>query len=204
MKLYGDRNPAPNPRRVRIFLAEKGIDLPETRVHMMKREHKAPEFLAKNSLGQIPVLELDDGTCIAETISICRYLEETQPGPLLFGETPLERAMIDMWIRRGEFQVMRPVSNAWVHDDERTAFLGAGFPEFGKKNRDIARRAMAWLNRELGDGRIFLTGPKYSMADISLLTTIDFARFINIDMPADVEHLRAWHARVSERPSAQA
>lgn len=204
MKLYGDNNPAPNPRRVRIFVAEKGIDLPETRVRITKREHKAPEFLAKNSLGQLPTLELDDGTCISETISICRYLEETNPGPKLFGETPLEHALIDMWIRRVEFQLMRPVSNAWVHDDPRTAFLNAGFPEFGKKNRETALKAMQWLDRELANGRPFLAGNSYSMADIALLTIIDFAAFIHIEMPEDAKNLRAWHARVSARPSANA
>ena len=91
-----------------------------------------------------------------------------------------------------------------MHDDERTAFLNAGFQEFGRKNRDTAERAMRWLDRELGDGRRFLAGSQYSMADISLLTTIDFAKFIHIDMPGDAPHLRAWHARVSERPSAKA
>lgn len=204
MKLYGDNNPAPNPRRVRIFLAEKGIDLPQTRVNIMKREHKAPEFMAKNSLGQVPVLELADGTCIAETISICRYLEELHPAPALFGTTPVEKALVDMWIRRGEFQIMRPIGNAWVHDDPRTAALNAGFPEFGKKNREVTLRAMKWLNRELADGREFLTGAGFSMADISLLTSIDFGKFIHIEMPEDAGHLRAWHERVSARPSASA
>src|ERR1700750_1545391 len=92
MILYGAPNPAPNPRRVRIFLAEKGIDLPETRIDMRKGEHKSPEFLAKNSLGQLPTLELDDGCVIAETVAICRYFEEIQPEPSLFGRTALEKA----------------------------------------------------------------------------------------------------------------
>ena len=95
MKLYGAPMPAPNPRRVRIFLAEKGIDLPETRVNMMKREHKSPEFRAKNSMGQLPALELDDGTCISETVAICRYFEETHPEPPMFGKTAVEKALIE-------------------------------------------------------------------------------------------------------------
>src|ERR1700710_900166 len=99
MILYGTPNPAPNPRRVRIFLAEKGIDLPETNVDMRKGEHKAPEFVAKNSLGQLPTLELDDGTVIAETVAICRYFEEIQPEPSLFGRTAKEKANVDMWVR---------------------------------------------------------------------------------------------------------
>jgi len=111
MILYGAPMPAPNPRRVRIFLAEKGIDLPETPVNMMKREHKSPEFRAKNSMGQLPTLELDDGTCISETVAICRYFEETHPEPPMFGRTPVEKALIDQWVRRVEFAVMMPVGN---------------------------------------------------------------------------------------------
>src|SRR5215469_3096597 len=100
MKLYNEDNPAPNPRKVRIFLSEKGISVPLERVRMMKSEHKAPEFLQKNSLGQVPVLELDDGTCIAESVAICRYLEELHPEPALFGSNPIERAQVEMWVRR--------------------------------------------------------------------------------------------------------
>src|SRR5436190_2922686 len=111
MILYG----APNPRRVRIFLAEKGIDLPETPLDIMKREHKSEDHRARNSLGQVPTLVLDDGTAISETVAICRYLDETSPGPSLFGTTPTERALVDMWIRRIEFQVMGPVGMYWRH-----------------------------------------------------------------------------------------
>src|ERR1051325_11353125 len=100
MILYGAPNPAPNPRRVRIFLAEKGVDLPETPLDIMKREHKSDEHKARNSLGQVPPLVLDDGTAISETVAIGWYLEETNDGPALFGATPRERANVDMWIRR--------------------------------------------------------------------------------------------------------
>src|SRR5512143_544481 len=100
MKLYGAPMPAPNPRRVRVFLAEKGVDLPETPVDLMKREHKSEEHRARNSLGQVPTLELDDGTMISETVSICRYLEALHPEPPLFGRSAVEQALVDMWIRR--------------------------------------------------------------------------------------------------------
>src|SRR5258707_5167692 len=113
MKLYGAPMPAPNPRRVRIFLAEKGIVLPETSLDLRKREHKSDEHRARNSLGQVPTLELDDGACISETVAICRYFEETQPQPPLFGATPVERATVDMWVRRIEFIMMTPVGNFW-------------------------------------------------------------------------------------------
>src|SRR6201995_3594624 len=121
MILYGAPNPAPNPRRVRIFLAEKGIDLPETRVDMSKGEHKGPAVLAANSLGQVPTLVLDDGTGIAETVAICRYFEETHPPPPLFGTTAKEKALIDMWVRRIEFQLMNPIGMVWVHAHPITA-----------------------------------------------------------------------------------
>jgi glutathione S-transferase len=146
MILYGAPNPAPNPRRVRIFLAEKGIDLPETRIDMMKREHKSAEFRAKNPMGQIPTLELDDGTCISETVSICRYLEALHPDKPLFGTTALEQAQIDMWIRRVEFQLMTPVGMFWRHAHPLTAALLTQFKDFGESNRDLyARACSVWI-----------------------------------------------------------
>jgi glutathione S-transferase len=203
MILYGAPNPAPNPRRVRIFLAEKGIALPETPVSLMKREHKSPEFRAKNSMGQVPTLELDDGTCISETVAICRYFEETQPEPALFGVTPVGKAMVDMWVRRIEFTVMTPVGNFWRHAHPRTAALLTQYKDFGESNRETYRGAQKWLNRELTD-KAFLAGDAYSMADICLLTTVDFADWIGLPLEDEFEALKAWHGRVSARPSAQA
>src|SRR5260370_7144689 len=123
MILYGAPNPARNRRRVRIFLAEKGIELPETGVGMMKREQKSPEFRAKNSMGQLPALELDDGTCIAETVAICRYFDETQPDPPMFGTTPVEKALVEMWVRRTEFTAIMPVGNFCPHAHPPTPAL---------------------------------------------------------------------------------
>jgi glutathione S-transferase len=203
MKLYGAPNPAPNPRRVRIFLAEKGIDLPEIPVNMMKGEHKTPEFKAKNSLGQIPILELDDGTVIAETVSICRYLEAVYPDKPLFGTSSLEAAQIDMAIRRIEFQLMTPVGMFWRHAHPYTAKLLTQYKEFGESNRETAERVMTWLDREL-EGHDYMVGNSFSMADIAALTTIDFAAWIGLPMPGGLERLGRWHAAVSARPSANA
>jgi glutathione S-transferase len=203
MKLYGAPMPAPNPRRVRIFLAEKGIELPETPVNMMQREHKSPEHRARNSLGQVPTLELDDGTCISETVSICRYFEETQPDPPLFGRAPVEKALVDMWVRRTEFTVMMPVGNFWRHAHPFTAKLLTQFKEFGESNRETYAGAQRWLDKELAD-RPFLVGDSYTMADICLLTTVDFADWIGLPLSDEAANLRAWHARVSERPSSRA
>lgn len=203
MILYGAPNPAPNPRRVRIFLAEKGIDLPETPINMMKREHKSDEHKARNSLGQVPTLELDDGTCISETVSICRYFEATHPTPPLFGTTPVEQALIDMWVRRIEFMVMMPVGNYWRHAHPRTAALLTQYKDFGESNVATYQGAQKWLDRELA-GRTFLAGDSYSIADICLLTTVDFAGWIGLPMDESFGNLKAWHDRVSARPSAQA
>jgi glutathione S-transferase len=205
MKLYDENMPAPNPRKVRIFLAEKGVAVPLERVRMMKREHKAPEFLAKNSLGQLPVLELDDGTCISESLAICRYFEELYPEPALFGANAIERAQIEMWVRRAEFRLWNPMGQVWINADPRTAIVNPNqFKDYGEHNRKVVARAMSWIDNELADGREFLGGARFSMADIVLLCGIDFSRFVEMDMPEDAKHLRAWHARVSARPSASA
>jgi len=203
MKLYGAPMPAPNPRRVRMFLAEKGIELPETRVDMMKREHKSPEHRARNALGQIPTLELDDGTTISETVSICRYFETLHPHPTLFGVTPFEIATIDMWIRRIEFVVMMPVGNFWRHAHPRTAALLTQFKDFGQSNVETYSGAQKFLDREL-ERRDFIAGDTFSMADICLLSTVDFATWIGLSLDPERANLAAWHARVTARPSAAA
>jgi glutathione S-transferase len=203
MILYGAPNPAPNPRRVRIFLAEKGIDLPETLVDMRERGHKSPEFRAKNSMGQLPTLELDDGICISETVAICRYFDETQPDPPMFGTTPVEKAMVDMWVRRTEFTVMMPVSQFWRHAHPRTAALLTQFKDFGESNKQTYQGAQRYLNRELA-GKTWLAGDGFSMADICLLTTVDFADWIGLPLEPEHENLKAWHDRATARPSATA
>ena len=203
MKLYGAPNPAPNPRRVRIFLAEKGIDLPETPVNMMKREHKSPEFRAKNSMGQLPTLELDDGTTISETVAICRYLDEINPEPPMFGTTAVEKALVDQWIRRIEFTVMTPVGMYWRHFHPRTAALLTQFKDFGESNAETYKGAQKYLDRELA-GHQFVVGDTYTMADICLLSTVDFAGWIGLPMEPEFEHLKAWHDRVTARPSSAA
>lgn len=203
MKLFGAPMPAPNPRRVRIFLAEKGIDLPETPVDIMKREHKSDEHRARNSLGQVPTLELDDGTCISETVAICRYFDEVQPDPPLFGKTPTEKAVVDMWVRRVEFTVMGPVGQFWRHAHPFTARLLNQFKDFGESNKEHYAGAQKWLDREL-DGKPFVAGEAYTMADICLLSTVDFATWIGLPLEPQFANLTAWHDRVSARPSAKA
>ena len=203
MILYGAPNPAPNPRRVRIFLAEKGIDLPETRIDMMKREHKSDEHRARNSLGQVPTLVLDDGTAISETVSICRYFEELHPTPPLFGSTAVEKALVDQWIRRVEFAVMNPVGQFWRHAHPRTAALLTQFKDFGESNKATYSGAQKYMNREL-EGHDFVVGNSLTMADICLLSTIDFADWIGLPVEDEFTNLVAWRARMKARPSADA
>ncbi len=203
MKLYGAPMPAPNPRRVRIFLAEKGVALAETPVDMMQREHKSPEHMARNALGQVPTLELDDGTTISETVSICRYLEALHPSPPLFGATPLEQAQTDMWIRRVEFVLMQPVGMYWRHAHPRTARLIKQYTEFGQSNVERYAEAQAWFNRQLA-GQPFIAGEAFSMADICALSTVDFATWIGLPLAQENANLIAWRERVASRPSASA
>ena len=203
MIFFNSPNPAPNPRRVRIFAAEKGIALPTRDLSIPAREHKSDEFVALNPRGQTPALQLDDGTVIAESVAICRYLEGLHPEPPLFGTSPKEQALIEMWCRRVEMILMPPVGAVWVHTHKFTERLPGRNSEWGEANRPRVFDAMRYFDTSL-EGREFLASDAYSIADILLLTTIDFAGFVGMAMPEDLIHLQAWHARVSARPSAAA
>jgi len=205
MKLYTENYPAPNPRKVHIYLAEKGLTVERVHTKMQERQHKAPEFMKKNSLGQVPVLETDDGKFISESVAICRYFEAFHPAPPMFGRDPFDAAMVEMWIRRAEFRLWNPMGQVWINADPRTAIVNPNqFKDYGEHSKKVLANAMKWLDRELSDGREFLAGAHYTMADIVLLCGIDFAKFIHQDMPDDASNLRAWHARVSARPTARA
>ena len=203
MLLYDSPNPAPNPRRVRIFAAEKGIELPTKEVSIPQREQKAPEFVAKNPRGQTPILELDDGTVIAESVAIMRYLEAEHPQPPLFGVTSREIAEIEMWNRRVEMILMPTIAAVWVHSHPYTAALPGRNAEWGEANRPRVADAFRFFDSSLADTE-FLAGDTYSAADILLQTSADFAEFIGCGMPDECDHLRGWHQRVSARPSAKA
>jgi glutathione S-transferase len=205
VKLYTENYPAPNPRKVHIYLAEKGLTVERVHTKMQERQHKAPDFMKKNSLGQVPVLETDDGRFISESVAICRYFEALHPTPPMFGRDPFDAAMVEMWIRRAEFRLWNPMGQVWINADPRTAVVNPNqFKDYGEHSKKVLANAMKWIDRELSDGREFLAGPNYTMADIVLLCGIDFGKFIHQDMPEDAQHLRAWHARVSARPSARA
>jgi glutathione S-transferase len=196
MMMWTAPDPAPNPRRVRMFLAGKGLTIPETHLSMFKREHKDVAILAKNPRGQLPFLELDDGRVIAETISICRYLDELHPEPPLFGTTPFERAETDMWIRRVETALGVPMGLAWQHGHPLTAALVKQIPAMAEQAKDRARESMAWFDAQLA-GHDWLAGNRVTMADIALLSIIDFGGFIGLAVPEDLPNLTAWHKRAT-------
>jgi glutathione S-transferase len=204
MLFYDAVNPAPNPRRVRIFLAEKGLKVPTKLVSITAGEHKAPDFLAINPLGQIPTLVLDDGSAITESVSICRFFEALNPDPPLFGKGPKGIADVDMWQRRVELRFGTPLSMVWQHTHPYTArVVVPQYKDFGESNRAKVVDAMRFIDSSLAD-QPWLAGKDYSMADISLLCLIDFGIFIGMGIPDDMPHLAAWHERASARPSAQA
>lgn len=202
--LYDAPNPAPNPRRVRIYLAEKGLSVPMHMIQIMRGEHKAPAFTDRYPPGQVPVLELEDGTMIGESVAICRYFEALNPEPPLFGRDAREMAEAEMWTRRVELTLGMPLRHVWVYTHPLTErVVKQRFPDFGEANRPLAFDAMRRIDRALAD-RPFLAGDAFSIADIVLLTTIDFAGFIGLAIPEDAPALSEWHARISARPSASA
>jgi glutathione S-transferase len=204
MLFYDAVNPAPNPRRVRIYLAEKGLSVPTEILSIVKGEHRGESYLAVNPLGQIPALQLDDGTVLTESVSICRFFEAMHPEPPMFGTNPTSLAEVDMWTRRVEMRLMIPLGMVWVHTHPFTArVVKPQYTEYGESQRPRVLAAMGEFDRSLAD-RDWLDGKGYSIADIVLLTTIDFAAFVGIAIPDDLVALRAWHDRASARPSAQA
>lgn len=206
MKLY-DHPTAPNPRRVHVYLAEKGIQVERVNIDMQKGEHKAPEFIEKNLNGQIPVLELDDGTHISESISICRYFEALHPTPSMFGATPEAVGRIDMHLRRIELLLGRNVSTSWVNGPIVAKIAKGRFVQIpeAKKQSDAAVNAYYQrMDAELGS-RAMLAGDDYSVADITAMVTIDFAELM-VDLKPDEQllNLARWRAEVASRPSAKA
>ncbi len=202
MKIYDDR-PAPNPRRVRIFLAEKGIDVPFERVDIMKGEHKAPEFRRKSPMARLPVLELDDGTCICESIAICRYFEELQPDPPLMGTDAKDRAMVEMWQRRMELDLFTVLGHSYRHTAPQMAQLEDQVPEWGEKNRARAVKGFALLDSALAETP-FVAGERYTVADITAFCAVDFAKWSKVRIQPEQANLQRWYDSVSSRPSAKA
>ena len=202
MKLHENAS-APNPRRVRIFLAEKGITVPVVQVDIAKQENRGPDFRAKNPLGQVPVLELDDGTFISESVAICRYFEEAQPEPPLFGTGARERALVEMWQRRAELELTQQVFFYFQNTHEFFKGRIPQVPEYGEVARKRAEAALALLDGVLAE-RQFLAGERFTIADITALVGVDFGRVVKIRPAPEHKHVARWLAEVSARPSAKA
>ena len=202
MKLY-DSAMAPNPRRVRIFLAEKGVIVPTVQVDIAKAENRQPPYLAKNPLGGVPILELDDGTVIAESVAICRYFEEVQPEPPLFGRDAKDRAVVEMWQRRIELEVALPIMQTFRNTHAFFKGRIPQVPEYGEVCRKGAESRLRWMDEELA-GRPFVAGERFTIADITLLVGVDFGRVTNIRIAPEQKHLQRWYESVSSRPSAKA
>lgn len=194
---------APNCRRVRIFLAEKGLEIPLEQVDIGKAANRKPDFLAINPMGTVPVLELDNGSHITESVAICRYFEETQPEPPLFGVGAEDRARVEMWQRRMEFEVLLPIAQVFRNSHEFFKGRIEQVPEYGEACRRQAEKRLAWLDGELAD-REFIVGDRYTIADVTALCGIDFGRVSKLGIAPGQKHLARWHEAVSSRASAKA
>jgi glutathione S-transferase len=203
MKLY-DGGRAPSPRRVRIFLAEKGIDLPKVPVDLAKLEQKSESFRALNPLQCVPVLELDDGTVITETMAICRYFEALHPEPNLFGVDAIEIAKVEMWNRRIELGLYSAVQAVFRHGHPAMAKMQVPqIAQWAEINKPRVAEFLELLDGELA-GRKFVAGARFSVADITGLVAIDFMKPAKLDVAEQYKHVRSWHAEISARPSATA
>jgi glutathione S-transferase len=203
MKLLETRM-APNPRRVRIFLAEKGIQVPTEELDLMKGELQRESFTKLNALQRVPVLQLDDGTAICESMAICRYFEELHPEPPLFGTGALGKAMVEMWQRRMELGLMSAVTSAFRH--LHPAMAEREVPQvaaWGEANKPRALEMLRILDEQLAGNR-FVAGDAYSVADITALVTVDFMKPARVQRPEGLANLERWHKEVASRPSAKA
>ncbi|MGN8022688.1 glutathione S-transferase family protein [Phyllobacterium sp. 22229] len=203
MKLY-DGGRAPNPRRVRIFLAEKGVEVPLVPVDMGALGHRSAEVTALNPMQRLPVLELNDGTVITESVAISRYFEEIYPEPALFGRGAVGKALVEMWQRRVELHLFASVAAAFRHiHPAMIEWEVPQIPAWGEANKPKALAFLDILDRQLATSA-FIAGDDYSIADITGLVAIDFFKPARIEMPGHVTHVKRWYDAVSSRPSAKA
>ena len=203
MRLYNHAL-APNPRRVRIFAAEKGIKLKLADIDILAGQSRTPEFLAKNSSGGVPVLELDDGSYLSESVAICRYLEGLHPEPNLLGRDLREQAEIERWNRRMELELFAAIGRTVQNTSSIFQGRFKQFPEYGEAQRTLVYQRLERMDREL-NGHKFVAGDRFTIADITALVAIDIGgRLAEIKIAPELAHLTRWHETVSSRPSARA
>ena len=203
MTLY-DGGRAPNPRRVRIFLAEKGIAVPTEQVELGKLEQRSDAFTAINPMQRVPALVLDDGTVIAESVAICRYFEALQPDPPLFGRGALDEALVEMWNRRVELHLFLPVATVFQHlHPVMKIMVDPQVAAWGEANKPRVTQFLQFLDGELKN-RAYVAGAAYTVADITAMVAVDFMRVSKMTVPEELTNVRSWHQAVSARPSAAA
>jgi glutathione S-transferase len=203
MKLY-DGGRAPNPRRVKVFLAEKGISVPVVQVDLGKMAHKSPQYTAINPLQRVPALELDDGTVISESIAICRYFERLHPEPPLFGADAKDMALVEMWERRLEFHLLGPISHIFRNSHPAMKEMEVPqVPAWADANKPRVMDFLTLLDREL-KARRYIAGDRYTVADITGMIAVDFMKPAKLSAPETLTNLKRWHDEVSARPSAKA
>jgi len=203
MKLYDSRR-APNPRRVRWFLAEKGVgDIETIEVDLFGGQHKSAEYLERAGIANVPALTLDDGATITESLAICRYLESLHPEPNLFGRDPTETAVIEMWTRRAEHLAAVPLMLAVRHGHPALAALETQVPEVAETNRAAAERSLQLFDRRLAQSE-WLGADRVTIADGVLFIGMDFARMVRFQVPQELSHLTRWLGAMRARESASA
>jgi len=210
MKLY-DFAMAPNPRRVRMFLAEKGVEIPTVQVNIRDREQFTDEFAAINPSRTVPVLELDDGTCLTETVAICRYIEETQPEPALMGGDAKDRAIVEMWNRRCELEGMAAIgevarNSVPMFEDRGLPGVSGGVPQIPalvERGKASLARFQERIDKRLAESR-YVAGDSFTIADITAFVALNLAERFELTIPDSCTNLARWYAEVGARPSTQA
>jgi len=202
VKFYSSKV-APNPRVVRVFMAERGIDIPIVEVDLRGGENRQAAFMAKNPAAQLPALELDDGTVLAEISAICEYLDETTPGLSLVGANALERAEARMWFRRIDLGIIEPLTAGFRYAEGQKIFEGRMrlIPQAADDLKKNAQDKLAWLDGQM-DGKTWICGNRYTYADILLYCFIDFGNRVGQPLNPEFKNLTAWFARMKERPAA--
>jgi glutathione S-transferase len=195
----------PNPKTVRIFMAERGIELPKVEIDLMGGENRRPPYLAKNPAGQMPALELDDGTVLSEITAICEYLDEIAPGASLIGSTPEERATTRMWVRRIDLNIIEPLTAGFRYSQGLRLFQNRMhcIPQAADDLKLIAQEKLAWLDGLIA-GRSFICGETLTLADILLFAFLEFGATVGQSVDPKLTHITAWQGRMRARPSAAA
>ncbi len=203
MKILDERR-APNPRRVRVFLAKKGIHAPFEQVDIMSGAHKSADFAELNPIQRVPVLILNDGTALSESMAICRYFEAVQPDPPLFGRTPIEIGVIEMWNRRAELNFFRTVTHYFRHTHPAMAHLEVPqIPAWAEANKPRVTEIIRIFDKKLSAAP-YLAGENFSVADITAMIATDFMKPARLSIPDEALHFKRWYSDVSSRPSHKA